>query len=446
MRIKGMLAAGIFATAALAIPVSAVASTTAASQAPVTITAFAISPAAINYGARQVTVSGRLVEYNSPGTGVPNETVSIDNASTGAAVGTLETGSDGSFSAAVTLPGAAGYRAFFGGDATYGPGASATVHVSVNALPTAVTLNPQPASNVSAGTTLTFTGSVRIQLTDGTWEALPGAPVELVRNGDETVASGTTAADGTFSLPVAATGGVTWQADVPAEGSAGVAWYSGSDSAVDMVSVTHSTRIASFSVPATREAHQTFTVSGTAQAWNGSAWTSPAAVFVDFYYAFQGQTTWHLAGSAQVDTTGHFSARASVRPGHTIWQVRIAQQTSGDVYLGSSSGTANSFITDRTFSHVSHVGISGSRTIVSGWVRDWNATGQQTFGNIVGPYVKVYYHSRSTSTWSYLGEVRTAAGGNVTFTENKALHGYFRLVFPAFGNYLGSTSNTYYLA
>jgi hypothetical protein len=220
--------------------------------------------------------------------------------------------------------------------------------------------------------------------------------------------------------------------------------YTGTISNSDLVNVSYRTRVASFSVPATREAHQSYTVRGTAQVWNGSAWTGDAGLQVAYYYRLQGSSTWIKAGSAQTDAAGGFSGPAFIRPGHTVWQVRVPQLTEGTQFLASASGTENSFITDHTCVTGLNVSHYGGRTLVHARVQDWCAAGQQSFGQVKGQLAMVYYHPRGTTAWRYLGETRTDASGFVNLTRYSVVRGYFHVVFPAQGYYLASTSNSVY--
>jgi hypothetical protein len=83
-----------------------------------------------------------------------------------------------------------------------------------------------------------------------------------------------------------------------------------------------------------------------------------------------------------------------------------------------------------------------ARTEVQAQVQDSCATGQRSFGKVSGQVAEVYYHPRGSTTWSLLGQARTDTNGFVDYTSGDALRGYFKVVFPAQGYYLGSTSQT----
>lgn len=440
----------LIVTAALAIGVAAgsafAAVTASASVAtPTEITGFAVSPTVISYGSTQVTVSGQLVEDADPSVGIAGQQVAVEYAppaGSDTTIATVVTDSAGNFTASVPLPAGGGVRAVSNGGTTYGEAASKTVSISTSPEYPVVTLNPQ-ARTVAAGTSLTFTGKAQVTV-NGTVEPLAGAPVELLENGTVIKSGATTGTDGTFSLAVKATSGGVWQAEVDPVYAGNQSLYNESASNGVTVAVASSTRIESFSVPATREAHSAFTVSGTAQRWNGTSWTAAAYVTVTVYRRVEPSTTWKLAGSTQASSSGAFKVNASVTPGHTVWQVRVPAQGSPDVYHASSSGTHNSFITDKTcFTSLAANHFDG-RTLVSGFVIDHCGT-SRTFGIVKGS-ARVYYHPRGSTAWRYLGSARTGAGGSVNYTYYHVLNGYFRIVFPAQGYYLSSTSKTVYLS
>jgi hypothetical protein len=84
------------------------------------------------------------------------------------------------------------------------------------------------------------------------------------------------------------------------------------------------------------------------------------------------------------------------------------------------------------------------RTMVHARVQDWCANGQQTFGQVKGKIVKVYYHPRGSTTWRLIAQQYTDANGFVDYTRYSVVRGYFMVVFPAQGCYLGSASKSVY--
>jgi hypothetical protein len=120
----------------------------------VIITGFAATPATITYAHATVTVSGKLVEDGSQATGVPDEQVQVEFG-TSTAIST-STGSDGSFSATVSLPKGGSVFAEFNGDSAYGYTRTGTVSIAATAARTRVTLTGLPAP-MPAGTEFIFT-------------------------------------------------------------------------------------------------------------------------------------------------------------------------------------------------------------------------------------------------------------------------------------------------
>jgi hypothetical protein len=437
----GASAALLLGAAALGVRV-ALDGQASASTTPVIITGFASAPATITYGHATVTLSGKLVEYGSQTTGVPDEQVQIEFGTSTAISAT--TGEDGSFSATVSLPKGGNVFAEFNGDTAYGYTRTGTVAIDAIPAQTRVTLNGQPAP-VLAGTGLTFTGKAEVKVAGG-WEPLPGARVELdrVTSSPLEVTSGTTGSGGQFSLPSAVTGFGQYRVTLDAQDAAPFSLYGSSQSNSDLIGGFYRTRIAAVSLPATPEAHRSFTVTGVAQVWNGTTWTGYAGMPVQYYYQGQGTLTWVYAGAAQTNASGEFSGLASVQPGHLGWQVRVSASGDGNAFLPSASITDAGLVTDQTC--VTGLAISNSRrsTTVQARVQDSCATGQRSFGKVNGQVAEVYYHARSSTTWSLLGQTRTDANGFVDYLNDGALRGYFKVVFPAQGYYLGSTSQTGY--
>lgn len=446
MRIFRLPAIGLL-FAALAVPVAAN-SATASATSPIqtAIIDFTATPSAISVGNTQVTLSGKLVEAADHSVGLPNETLfwafmmADDGSPT---IGSGSTGSDGSFAIPYTTDVGGMFDVQFSGDSAHNYAGAPVVHINVKAVPdpTSVTINAQPESLVSAGSALTFTGKAEAMSADG-MQPLANVFVGMLRNGLPTGAGAFTKADGTFTATLTAYSGGAWQAEVDALG-----WpqayliYQQSKSNSVQVNVQYNTRVEAFSVPAKHEAHATFTVSGHVQALSGTAyWFGASGLSVGFYYRVPPAAGWVRAGSATTAANGAFRGSARVVPGHSVWQVRVAKQSLGDVYLPSASGTSASFITDRTCASIS-VRHSHGRTTVSGAVKDRCAAKERSFGAVKG-VVKVYYHPRGAKTWRYFGQVHTGAGGTYSDSLHGVLNGDFRVVFPAQGYFLGSVSKT----
>ncbi|MBO0814473.1 MAG: hypothetical protein J2P30_04890 [Actinobacteria bacterium] len=434
----------VILAAAIGIPIT-LSGQASASVTPVTITGFAAAPVngpAITYGDTTVAVTGRLVESLSQTTGIPDEQIQI-KLGTGTA-GTAMTGVDGNFSTTLSLPAGGYMRAVFPGDTAQGYGAASTsvpgTLVPATKALTRVTLDAQPTL-VPAGTKLTFTGKAEVQVA-GSWQPLPGARVALEQLSQSLVpAEPVTDASGAFTSPaITATEFSEWRAEVQIPA---FSLYGSSLSNLDMVGVIYHTRIAAASVPATREAHQTWTISGTAQVWNGTTWIGHW-MDLSFYYQVQGTSTWVLDGGAQANASGAFSGLAVVRPGHYNWQVRVPVSTGADEFLASASGTYKNFVTDHTCVTGTSVSHSAGRTLVHARIQDWCANGQVTFGQVRGKVVNVYYHAPGSTPWRLIAQPHTDANGFVNYTRYSVLRGYFMVVFPAQGNYLRSASKTVY--
>jgi hypothetical protein len=99
-------------------------------------------------------------------------------------------------------------------------------------------------------------------------------------------------------------------------------------------------------------------------------------------------------------------------------------------------------VTDQTC--VTGLTVSRGRTgtEVQAQVQDLCATGQQSFGGVSGQVAQVFYHPRGSTAWSLLGQVQTDANGFVDYVNGGALRGYYKVVFPAQGYYLGSANQT----
>jgi hypothetical protein len=440
MRFRRLCAVCALAAATVTVPAVAATPASAAGTASETaVIGFAVSPATISYGDRDVTVSGQLVENDDHGVSLPGEQVVVE--SDGTILATLPTGTAGDFSGTVRLPAPTTLVAF-GYDAETGRltgQASSPVRVTATISPTRVTLNSQSASQVWAGTTLTFTGTAQIQLTDGTWVPLPGGAVRLNNGVGETTAS-----DGTFSLTTEANGSLYWQAELlPNSEFGGDAFYGYTYSNTDTMTTRYRTRLLRFHVASQMEAHHVYWTTGTAQIWNGSSWTGFFGLDVDIDYRYQGSATWH-SGMAQTSGSGYFSGPRQVGPGTVYWKAWVPYQSAGNDYASSAAIDATSRVTDQTCTAITPEHSAG-RTVLGGWVRDWCRNGQETFGDVRGKTVKLYYRHGTSGTWSYLGAARTGSGGIFTLTAYRTLSGYFRAVFPAQGYYLGSTSATRHL-
>lgn len=218
-----------------------------------------------------------------------------------------------------------------------------------------------------------------------------------------------------------------------------------SAAATPAATIKYQTRVSSFTVPATREVHSLFKISGTAQEHVGSRWTAAGSVLVDYYFRMLPSGKWVHAGTGTTNSRGDFSSKLGlIKFGHTQWQARVRLLQRGSVeYLASSSRTRDSFFTDRTYV-TSFVALHfAGETELGAIMQDWPPSGGVTYTTVRG-VAKFYYHPKGTNKWRYLGSSRTDSSGAVSL-ELGAINGYFRIVFPAQGYFLGSVSKTEYL-
>lgn len=212
------------------------------------------------------------------------------------------------------------------------------------------------------------------------------------------------------------------------------------------VTVKVQTRVPTFTVPASREVHSSFKVSGTAQRRTGSGWTAASSVLVDYFFRALPSGKWSYAGTGRTNSRGAFSSQLGlIKFGHLAWQARVRTQTQhGTEYLTSSSVTRDSFFTDRTYvTRFVALHLEGG-TDLAAIVQDYPQSGGVTHATVKG-VAKFYYHAKGTSTWRYLGSDRTSSIGAVAYSLGGTVDGYFRIVFPAQGYFLGSVSQTEYL-
>ena len=158
--------------------------------------------------------------------------------------------------------------------------------------------------------------------------------------------------------------------------------------------------------------------------------------------------------STSTGADGSFSAAVSLPKGGNVFaefngdtaygytRTRVPAAGDGNKLLPSASTTYAGLVSDQTCVTGLTVSRGRARTEVEAQVQDSCATGQRSFGKVSGQVAEVYYHPRGSTTWSLLGQARTDANGFVDYTNGDALRGYFKVVFPAQGYYLGSTTQT----
>jgi hypothetical protein len=415
----------------------------ASSVTPVIFTGVTASPATISYGNNTVTVTGQLVDYQDRAVGVPDEQVSLEYNSNGAALDTVTTDANGDFTATATLSKGATLRMGTDGDGTYGAAISNSFTIGTSPEAPTVTLDPRP-SLVWAGNALTFTGKATVSV-NGTAQPLAGVPVELYRDGEDAGVSATTAADGTFSLPTAPTAGGQWTAEVSPTTAENLSLYGQGISNAVTVNVQHLTRIENVSLPATAEVHGAENIKGTVQESNAASWMPTDGIMVSLYYRNSSTGAWIADGKAQTNSAGAFTANLGLKIGTKQVQARVLQQTMGDVYKASSGPVSTIKMYDQTcFTGLGASHFDG-RTLVQGRVVDFCGSKTRTFATVTGT-AKVYYRPNTSTAWKYLGSTKLGQGGSADYTYYGTLHGYFYIQYPAQGYFLASKSSTLYIS
>lgn len=447
-------AALLLAGVALAASVAGASAASAATDTTLTKTQiinFKATPSLITFGNSTVTLSGQLVEHADNSVGIASEPVSILEWQHGTFfpdVATATTAPDGTFSVILPpLTSPADFAAEFAGDSANGYliSESGELQVKTDPAPVRITLNPQPKSLVWVGTRLTFTGTVQVETPAKTW--IPFADAPLIAWGPSLRNQAITAlADGTFSFSATATASGGWQ--VATNADPGLSLYQTVTSNSDTVNVQFRTRILKFTAPAKAEVHGHIKATGVVQVWNGSAWVGRSWIEVAAEYRVLPSARWEEANAGSSGSQGAFTINTygNVVPGHLQWRIVVPRQGASDVYLASGSGTHDSLVYDHTcipnFSADHFTALS--RTDIAGFVQDWCGNPEWTFGTVTGT-AQFYYHPRGTTKWTYLGSGKLGVSGSAVFTANRILHGYFKMVYPAHGYFLASTSKTFYL-
>jgi hypothetical protein len=447
LRRSAVLASGVAVATTAGMAGIGMSTAFAATGAPTTLTLSA-SATSISYG-QQETLSGQLTETSDPSAGVADETVTItEDYGTGTATFTATTNSEGDYSVTTALLAAGRFRASFAGATGDGYDASYSSWVPVNAadpldLPNpVVTLNPQPSSDVGPTANLTFTGKATITV-DGTTEPVADSPV--VMWGDEpgapTPGGSTTAANGTFSITVPATEGPNWNAVVipPGYGN-GENLFNEAYSKMENVYVEYKTRVVDFKAPS-KVAADSAKLTGQIQEWNGSKWTAaPDVAAVPEYRSLPSGKWRREDGGGYSNASGDFSIPGAVSSlGHFEWKITVAKQNNGSVYEASTSGTQDTWFVSHTYEDDFQTYTGPTYASLDGFITTEASSGDAINGFPVSGIAKFYYHPRGTTKWTYLGEKKIdSETGQVTWSVDKT-SGYFEVVYPAQGNYLGSS-------
>ena len=202
------------------------------------------------------------------------------------------------------------------------------------------------------------------------------------------------------------------------------------------------TRVEKFTVPATHEIHSAFKATGVVQALNGSKWQPAASAVVAYYVRSLPSGKWSYAGRSKANAKGAFSwAPELTRLGRLQWQARVLKATVGSTtFKPSVSAAKNSSFADRTYvTHFVAMHLHGA-TSLGAIIQDYPQSGGVHYANVSGT-AKFYYLPTGTKTWRYLGASKATSGngGSVAVEPSGTLSGKFKIVFPAQGNFLGST-------
>lgn len=213
------------------------------------------------------------------------------------------------------------------------------------------------------------------------------------------------------------------------------------------VTVEYKTRIIDLKAPVKAETHSVFRVSGVVQQWDGSQWQPADYPLVNLYYQVLPSTKWikePWATQAWQSTGGSFSFQQTQETplGHIRWKAVVPKQVAGNaIFDASTSATPQTWVVDHTYEEDLYTFRAPAYTNVEAYVRDEPSNLSNTFFGYPAPGIaQLYYHPRGTTHWTYLGSKRTDFQGFVGWSTSKPLTGYFKIVYPAQGNYLGSSA------
>jgi hypothetical protein len=399
-----------------------------------------------------VTLDGSLVNAGTSAPIATPESVTITEQVAGAGpavvVATTTTDTSGSFAVTFSKLTATGnFVASFAGDTANGYAAS-TSDVEIpftNASPgPTVTFTSVPKAQVAPGGAVTFAGKAYVDV-NGAKLPPPDAIATLWRNGIPTGVTAPLGATGTFALSFKPTGKNSWFVVV---GEAVPPVYELYQSywskplVIDAVNV-YQTRAETFTVPATHEVHSPVKVIGTVQAKTGSGWKPAAGLTVAYYYRTLPKGNWVHVANSKTNSRGAFGWQSVlVKFGHLQWQARVARQQLGStVYQASNSVTRDSFFADRTYvTHVVAMHLSGG-TDIAAIMQDYPPAGGVSYLTVTG-VAKFYYLPQGGKSWRYLGSARASSSNNPAVDVSGTLDGHFRIVFPAQGDFLGSSATT----
>jgi hypothetical protein len=204
------------------------------------------------------------------------------------------------------------------------------------------------------------------------------------------------------------------------------------------------TRIENFRVPATHEIHANFEPSGTVQELNGKKWQAAPSATVALYGRSLPKGKWAFVGSVKANSSGAFAWKYQIhRLGRFAWQARVEQTTVGSTeYKASDSAAKNSLFADKTYVTAFVVLHLYGDTSIGALMEDYPESGGGAhYANVTG-IAKFYYEPTGSKSWRYLGESRAtnANPGSVSVEPVGTLDGNFKIVFPAQGDFLGSSA------
>jgi hypothetical protein len=414
-----------------------------------------------NYTDQTITLSGTLWDTAiTPNTAIASEPVTVTEQVAGAGsakdVGSATTDADGNFTITLTDQPVGGiFEAVFAGDTSNDYSATTSPPIKVtpeNYSDVNAAYSANPKSPVTTGSTVTFSGTVFVPADDGggTNPKTPivGAHVYVYSGSEYTATSphATTGKNGTFSVSVKPAATTAYHVEVIANEPWPYCLYAyetGLGETTITVRNPRQTRIESFRVPATHEIHGNFEPSGTVQELNGKKWQAAPSATVALFDRSLPSGKWAYVGSVKANSSGAFAWKYQIHKlGRFAWQARVEQTTVGSTeYKASDSAAKNSLFVDRTYvTHFVVLHLDGD-TAIGALMEDYPQSGGAHYANVTG-VAKFYYEPTGSQSWRYLGESRATSGnpGSVGVEPGGTFDGTFKIVFPAQGDFRGSSA------
>jgi hypothetical protein len=448
-----VLAAGLVLVAAQ-VPASA-----ADTPAPTRFSEFAINPTAVDVDHPAVTYTGRLVYTDADGLeeGLPNVTVCLTKDLP--CIGYTTTGTDGRFSATVTLSTSGEHPLMVeGGAGAHYQGTKNYLYTSttpgtyLHVIPvkTTISLGFDPAPSV-VGDKVNLTGLLNRATPDGGWAPAPGQAMRVFFRPSEAAAdiqvgSGTTAADGTYSIPATVRGAGYWHVEnldlfdrATSSRSQGYGPYRASRADSPLMPALYRTAISGFNAaPEPAGKGSTITVTGRVirYAADGSLLVGRGAPMLEF--SADGKT-WTKVYGVDPDGAGDFTiTTTAVRDGY--WRVDTSEMP-GDGELPATSSSDYVDVRYRTaisaFNAAPEPIKKGRKLTVSGTLKGdttaWKA--------LPGQSVKIYFFADGAATWTYEGTAKTTSTGHFSHTFTAAKDGTWRATYAGSTTYLAVTGS-----